>query len=85
MLRVDTPLSHYNTFGIIVEIQRPVRKAKGEKFKTMIRVIDGSFNYKMAIDNKSIHLTKFVQLNIYTETYSGAPHDAHIGDIIRLK
>ena len=36
MLEVDVPISHYNTFGIIIEIQKPVRKAKGEKFKTVV-------------------------------------------------
>ena len=76
MLEVDVPISHYNTFGIIIEIQKPVRKAKGEKFKTVVRVIDGSFNYKMSIENKHINLTKFIQLNIYSETYNGAPHEA---------
>ncbi len=60
LLETNVPMSHYNTFGVLVEISKPIRRAKGEKFKTVLRVIDSSFNYKMSIENKNINLTKFV-------------------------
>lgn len=43
---IESDLSHFNIFGVVVDVSEPKRRNEGEKFKTVIRVLDPSFNYK---------------------------------------
>lgn len=43
----DEDVSHFNIFGVIVDVSETKRKNEIEKFKTVLRVVDPSFYYKI--------------------------------------
>ena len=81
----DETVSHFNIFGVVVDVSQTKRSSPSSQFKTVLRVIDPSFHYKKSLQSQRVKHGKFAQINFYTETYQAAPFEAAIGDILRLK